>query len=133
MRVHFAPSPIKDTLSFRADWAGGIPQSEIGSKYGVQGRTVMRRAMTFGYPRRDRNNHILGPMPARAAIDDGSPAPIEQVEAPKVEQTHPRWPAEYDLAILNTDGKYSRIANLSKSLGRSVNAILGRWHQLRAG
>lgn len=132
MRNRFAPSRIQDTVSFRADWAGGIAATDIGSKYGVQGRTVLRRAMAFGYPRRDKDHQILGPMPKHRAIDDVPPAPVEKIEAPKAGQAHPRWPAEYDAAILKTDGKYSRIANLSKSLGRSVNAILGRWHQLRA-
>jgi hypothetical protein len=134
MSDRFAPSRIQDTMSFRADWSSGLSATDIGLKYRVQGRSVTRRAMQFGYPRRGRDHQILGAMPAHPAIDAPAPHVVAEVVIPKALEGkgHPRWPLEYDAAILKTDGKYSRIANLSRSLGRSVNAILGRWHQLRA-
>jgi hypothetical protein len=134
MNEPFTTSRIQDTLAFRAEWASGMSAYLIGLKYGVQGRSVTRRAMLFGYPRRGRDHQILGPMPERPAID--APAPEPETTAPEkqqgAQQTHPRWPAEYDVAIIKTAGKYSRLANLSKVLGRNVNALLARWHQLRA-
>jgi hypothetical protein len=139
MKAPRKPSRLQDTVSFRSDWANGVAVADIGSKVDLTGRTVTHMAMRYGYPRRDRDHKILGDMPDHPAVD----APVQDLPksaaAPEVEraedvirQTHPRWPVEYDAAILKTGGKYSRMANLSRSLGRSVNAILGRWHQLRA-
>lgn len=121
---------LADDMNFRRMWASGVPLADIADGADLAPRSVTRLANTYGYPPRGKDHALLGPMPATLAVDD--PARDEPVEITVKAQTHPRWPVEYDAAILKTDGKYSRIANLSKSLGRSVNAILGRWHQLRA-
>ena len=121
---------LADGMNFRRMWSTAVPLREIAELADMAPRSVTRLAKSYGYPYRDAQFALLGAMPATLAVDD--PARNEPVEIVVKEQTHPRWPVEYDAAILKTDGKYSRIANLSKSLGRSVNAILGRWHQLRA-
>ena len=122
---------LADDMNFRRMWASGVPVAEIAEGAGLATKSVTRLARAYGYPNRSNKTHLpLGDMPATLAVDD----PARNVpEVIKVEaQTHPRWPAEYDAAILKTGGKYSRMANLSQNLGRSVNAILARWHQLRA-
>ena len=124
------PSRLQDTMEFRSMWSSGAPIEYIADKHGLTRSTVNRQASKFGYPNRGKKNNLLGNMPTTLAVDDPARNVPEVITPPK--QSHPRWPVEYDAAILKTDGKYSRIANLSKSLGRSVNAILARWHQLRA-
>ena len=42
-----------------------------------------------------------------------------------------RWPAALDAKILKTDGKYRNLSKLSLEVGRPVNSLLHRWHQLR--
>jgi hypothetical protein len=123
-------SQLQDTQALRAMWESGVSAKQIGEAVGMAASSVNTKAKMFGYPSRARGGVLRGPMPSHPPVDAvAHDVPQEfKVEA----QTHPRWPVEYDAAILKTDGKYSRISNLSKSLGRSVNAILGRWHQLRA-
>lgn len=123
------PSRLQDTMDFRSMWSSGAPIENIADKHGLTRSTVNRQASKFGYPNRGKKNNLLGSMPTTLAVDDPARNVPEVIEPPK--QSHPRWPVEYDAAILKTDGKYSRIATLATSLGRSVNAILARWHQLR--
>lgn len=121
---------LADDLNFRRMWSSGTPMAEIATSADLSAQSVARLAKSYGYPNRTAAQELLGDMPAHPAVDD----PVrDQAPEPKVEaQTHPRWPVEYDAAILKTEGKYSRIANLSQNLGRPINAILARWHQLRA-
>lgn len=123
-------SRLQDTQAFRAMWSAGVPSDQIGKVVGLAASSVNNKAKMFGYPSRGKSGALYGPMPSYPAVD----APVvkdepEEIEAPV--QTHPRRPVEYDAAIIKTGGKYSDIASLAKTIDRSVNAILGRWHQLR--
>lgn len=42
-----------------------------------------------------------------------------------------RWPTALDAKIMKTDGKYRNLSKLSQEVGRPVNSLLHRWHQLR--
>ncbi len=44
---------------------------------------------------------------------------------------HPNWTDIQDVRIFETRGKYAAIAALSADIGRSMPAILARWHQIR--
>ena len=125
-------SRLLDTMEFRRMWSEGMKPAEIGATVGLAAKSVEALARKYGYSPRWRGR-LRGSMPEYPAIDD--PARFENKPQPvqPAPQSHPRWPAEYDAAILKTAGKYSRIAKLSQGIGRPVNAILARWHQLRVG
>lgn len=120
---------LADDMNFRRMWASAVPLSAIAVQSGIAPQSVRRLARTYGYPTRDRNCGLLGDMSKTFAVDDPAQRIPAKVEV--VTQTHPRWPVSYDMLILKTGGKYSHMAALAKTIGRSVNAILGRWHQLR--
>lgn len=135
------PGRLLDTMEFRRMWAEGMKPAEIGATVGLAAKTVESLARKYGYSPRWRGR-LRGSMPDYPAIDEPSrfkentelakPEPVEPKLANSAPvQTHPRWPVEYDAAIIKTGGKYSEIAALSKLIDRSINAIIGRWHQLR--
>lgn len=126
-----AKSKLADDATFRRLWSTGVPLSDIAESVDITPRSVTILARSYGYPYRSKTGELLGDMPRRLADHDEQESKID-ARIQNLSQTHPRWPVEYDAAILKTEGKYSRIANLAKILGRSVNAVLGRWHQLRA-
>ena len=44
----------------------------------------------------------------------------------------PRWPADLDAQVMQTEGKYHQMSELAAKIDRPINAVLHRWHQLRA-
>lgn len=127
---------LADDTNFRRMWATGVPLAESAQGVDIAVNSVTRLARKYEYPPRDAFGKILGAMPSRPAVDQPQPLNVAETKAcnpiESISQTHPRWPVEYDVAVLKTQGRYSRIVDLSKSIERPINAILARWHQLRA-
>lgn len=127
---------LADDTNFRRMWATGVPLAEIAQGVDIAVNSVTRLARSYGYPSRSKGGELLGDMPSHPAVDQPQPPKFEEAKARRridsISQTHPRWPVEHDVEVIRTEGKYSRMAKLSGSIERPINAILGRWHQLRA-
>lgn len=115
---------LAEDAAFAALWAKGASYAELQDVFGMAApSSVTSVSRRLDLPRRSRT-----PRPGKAA----GPALAErQPRAPSM-PPHPFWTPERDLSVLATAGRYPAIEALAKALGRRRDAVLQRWHQLRA-
>jgi hypothetical protein len=126
-------SPAEEA-EFRRLWAEGATLLQIAEKLSrTCGNdrstmvTMSTKARRLGLGRRPGG-------PARKAngdFDDEAEQPVARVAQPPM-PAHPFWTPSLDAKILQSQGRYREISDLSVQLRKPHASILQRWHLLRA-
>lgn len=113
-----------EDAAFAALWAKGTPYPELQAIFGLASPS----SVTSVSRRLDLTRRSKTDRPAKA---EKPAAPDPRLRVPAM-PPHPFWTPERDLSVLATAGRYPAIEALAKTLGRRRDAVLQRWHQLRA-
>lgn len=113
-----------EDAAFAALWAKGTPYPELQAIFGLASPS----SVTSVSRRLDLTRRSKTDKPAKVA-KPATPDPC--LRAPAM-PPHPFWTPERDLSVLATAGRYPAIEALAKVLGKGRDAVLQRWHQLRA-
>lgn len=123
------PLAIPDCVTLRKMWREGATIEAIASRFHVGTCVVDRARLRYGYPARSRGK-LLGPMPAGlGAPDPCVRGPVKP--APAQRAGFGRWSTDQVAAVLQTQGRYSGLADLAARWDEQVVAVVGLWHRVR--
>lgn len=139
------PIQVKLTFKLWKQWKDGVAPGAIAKELGVEVSEVRRAAKAFDFPKRMRKSHGLyeigAPMPPYVAVRCTSRSRQQhRIRSAVLGPKHPeepsafdaRWTASDDAKILKTGGKYKALSAAAFKIGRPLQSVRQRWHQLQA-
>lgn len=121
-----------DRKLFREMWMENMRLADMAQRFGVSVNTVSTLARSMDLPPKRQLRQAVSraterkpAAPANVAGAEDEPRPTSPLSP------RPDFPECRDLALIEADGRYTRIADLAAEWNLPMRNVLARWHRLR--